>query len=228
VLPADAALVAWIDNPPVGPNAADPKGEHWGVVVRSRGTPVLMSIAGLGPKGRWTKADSDLATQLRADLRNRPGDGLGDLKRLVDRLRTQRIDSLAKALAATPEGQPPARKLIVLPSRAMAGIPVESLLAEGETKTVSYAPSATVFKYLREQHPSERHAGLLAVGDPVYQRPDKSSDPGPAPDHGLLVNAIIPGSNAATHGLKPADVLLSYNGTVLNKKDDLKVVAEGD
>ena len=34
-LPADAALVAWVDIKPQGPNAADPDGEHWGVVVRS-------------------------------------------------------------------------------------------------------------------------------------------------------------------------------------------------
>jgi len=39
---------------------------------------------------------------------------------------------------------------------------------------------------------------------------------------------VAPGSNAATHGLKPGDVLLAYNGQALNKKDDLKVVAEGD
>jgi hypothetical protein len=39
-LPADAALVAWVDIAPAGPNAADPDGEHWGVVVRARGTPV--------------------------------------------------------------------------------------------------------------------------------------------------------------------------------------------
>ncbi len=47
------------------------------------------------------------------------------------------------------------------------------------------------------------------------------------PDHGLLVGVVAPGSNAATHGLKPGDVLLAYNGHVLNKRDDLAVVAEG-
>ena len=59
----------------------------------------------------------------------------------------------------------------------MAGIPVEALLAADDTRTVSYAPSATVFKYLREQPRPDRHAGLLALGDPVYEQPDKSSEP---------------------------------------------------
>ena len=110
----------------------------------------------------------------------------------------------------------------------MAGIPVEALLAPDDTRTVSYAPSATVFKYLREQPRPDRHAGLLALGDPVYEQPDRRASPKPLPDHGLLVNVVTPGSNAATHGLKPGDVLLAYNGQALNKKDDLKVVAEGD
>ena len=110
----------------------------------------------------------------------------------------------------------------------MAGIPIEALLAPRTTRIVSYAPSATVFKYLREQPRPDRHAGLLALGDPVYERPESSSDPKPLPDRGLLVNVVVPGSNAATHGLKPGDVLLAYNGIALNKKDDLKVVAEGD
>ena len=48
-LPADAALVAWVDIAPAGPNAADPDGEHWGVVVRSRGIPAWVPIAGTGP-----------------------------------------------------------------------------------------------------------------------------------------------------------------------------------
>jgi tetratricopeptide (TPR) repeat protein len=227
-LPADAALVAWVDLAPAGPNAADPDGEHWGVVVRSRGIPDWIPIAGTGADGLWTKDDTGLAERVRTELRRRSSAGRADLRPLVERLRTQRIEPLAKALGGSADGLPSARRLIVLPSRAMAGIPIEALLALDDTRLVSYAPSATVFKYLREQPRPDRHAGLLALGDPVYERPDNSSDPKPLPDHGLLVNVVIPGANAATHGVKPGDVLLSYNGIALNKKDDLKVVAEGD
>jgi hypothetical protein len=144
-------------------------------------------------------------------------------------LRTQRLEPLAQALGGTADGQPPARRLIVLPSRPLAGVPIEALMAPDDTRTVSYAPSATVFKYLREQPRPDRHAGLLALGDPVFERSDKPSEPQPAspPDHGLLVNVVARGSNAATHDLKPGDVLLAYNGTALGKKEDLKIVAEG-
>jgi len=227
-LPADAALVAWVDLPPPGPNAADPDGEHWGVVVRSRGIPAWIAIGGTGPRGLWTKDDNELASQVRTALRTRPGDGPADLRPLVKKLRTQRLEPLAKALGAASEGLPPARRMIVLPSRAMTGIPVEVLLPPDDTRTVSYAPSGTVYKYLREQPRPDRYAGLLALGDPVYERSDKSSEPKLPPDHGLLVNVVVRGSNAANHGLKDGDVLLAYNGQALNKKDDLKVVAEGD
>jgi tetratricopeptide (TPR) repeat protein len=224
-LPADAALVAWVDLPPIGPNTADPDGEHWGMVVRSRGVPAWVPIAGTGPDRLWSQDDVELANQVRTKLRKRPDDATADLQPLIDKLRTQRLEPLAKALGATTDGLPAARRLIILPSRAMAGIPVEALLAQDDTRTVSYAPSATVFKYLRERPRPDRHAGLLALGDPVYKRPEQASDPKP-PDHGLLVNAIAPRSNAATRGLKPGDVLLSYNGTALLKREDLKAVPE--
>jgi tetratricopeptide (TPR) repeat protein len=228
VLPADAALLAWVDIPPAGPNAADPDGEHWGVVVRSGGIPDWVPIAGTGKDGLWTQDDTALAGRVRSELRGRPGAGTADVQSLIKKLRAQRLEPLAKALGAAADGEPTARRLIILPSRSMAGIPVEALLAPDDTRTVSYAPSATVFRYLREQPRPDRHAGLLALGDPVFERHDESSEPKPLPEHGLLVNVVAPGSNAATHGLKPGDVLLAYNAVALHTKDDLKVVAEGN
>jgi tetratricopeptide (TPR) repeat protein len=172
-LPAEAALIAWIDIPPAGPNAADPDGEHWGVVVRSRGIPAWVRIAGTGPNGRWTKDDDALASRVRSELRSRPDTGSADLRPLVEKLRTQRLEPLAKALGAMAVGQATAKRLIVLPSRAMAGIPIEALLAPDDSRTVSYAPSATVYQYLRDRPRPDRHAGLLALGDPAYERPGK-------------------------------------------------------
>ena len=86
-LPADAALIAWVDIPPIGPNAADPDGEHWGVVVRSRGTPVWVPIAGTGPDRLWTKDDTGLAEQVGTALRVRPAAaGAADTRPLLEKL----------------------------------------------------------------------------------------------------------------------------------------------
>ncbi len=172
VLPADAALIAWVDRPPVGPSAADRDGEHWGMVVRSRGNPAWVSLTGTGSDGLWTKNDAALASRIRTDLRSSHGARAADLRPLVENLRRRRLDPLAKALGAAAEGLPPARRLIVLPSRAMAGVPIELLLAPDDARTVSYAPSATVFRYMLKHPGPDRRAGLLALGDPIYERAD--------------------------------------------------------
>jgi hypothetical protein len=226
VLPADAALVAWVDRKPPGPNAADPSGEHWGVVVRSKETPIWVRLPGRDKDQPWSDADTKLPEQVREALAQHPGPGAADARSLVPRLGAQRLAPLTAALQATADGLPPARRLIVLPSAAMAGIPVEALLQSGDPWTVSYAPSATVLTYLRKLPRLEAHGGLLAVGDPVFAPPEPSSDPGPLPDHGLLLTVIVPGSGAARHGLKPGDVLLAYNGQPLQKREDLKTVPE--
>lgn len=74
------------------------------------------------------------------------------------------------------------RHLIVLPSNRMAGIPVEALT---DRFTVSYAPSATTFAWLRERRgkAASRDGGtlgrtLLAVGDPNFQRPQSRGQGG--------------------------------------------------
>jgi CHAT domain-containing protein/tetratricopeptide (TPR) repeat protein len=173
-LAPEAALVAWIDIPPAGPNAADPDGEHWGVVVRARGAPNWVAIQGTGTKGRWTPEDTELAGQVRAELTRRRVLEPRDWQRLVAKLRVRRLDPLQHALGATAEGLPPARLLIVLPSPAVAGIPLDVLLGD-RTETASFAPSGTVFKYLRDQPRPDRHAALLALGDPVYRIADTGS-----------------------------------------------------
>jgi tetratricopeptide (TPR) repeat protein len=227
-LPNDAALVAWVDIPLAGPNAADPDGEHSGVVVRKRGIPACVAIAGTGNDGLWTEDDVRLANQVRTALRAQPGGAAKELGPLVVKLRAQRLAPLAKALGTTSNGQPAARRLIVLPSRFTAGIPIEALLAPDDQRTVSYAPSGTVLKYLREQPRPHSHAGLLALGDPVYEHSGKADERKPTPKNGLLLNVVFRGSNAAHHGLKDGDVLLAYNGVPMNKKDDLKVITNGD
>ncbi|MFO0889252.1 MAG: CHAT domain-containing tetratricopeptide repeat protein [Isosphaeraceae bacterium] len=169
-VPADAALIAWVDVAAVGPGDADPDGEHWAVVIRSRGVPVWIPMAGTGQDGLWTRDDVALADRLRRALRA-PVGATAHLKQLVEGLRAQRIEPLSKALCASAEDQPAVRRLIILPSSSMAGVPVEVLLAPDDTRTVCYVPSASVFKYLREQPSPGRHAGLLALGDPVCSSP---------------------------------------------------------
>jgi tetratricopeptide (TPR) repeat protein len=227
-LPADAALITWVDVAPLGPNPVDPDGDHWSVIVRPRGTPVWVSLKGTGPGGFWTKDDDALADRVRAELTARPRDQAKVIEPLIHKLRAQRLEPLAPAFGATRDGLPSVRRLIVLPSRAMAGIPIEILGAGDESRTVSYAPSGTVLKYLHGDTRTELHGGLLALGDPVFEPSGQSEAPRLLPDHGLLLRVVVRGSNLDNHGLKSGDVLLAYDGRTLNRNDDLRLVTGGD
>jgi hypothetical protein len=195
-LPADTALLGWLD---VGK-------DHWAVLLRATGDPVCVRLHGSGDKRAWTAADDTLPRRLRAALV--AGDGKWeDLSR---RLRRQRLEPLAEHLKGV-------RRLVVLPSPAMDGVPVE-VIAGG--RTVSYAASGTLVAHLRGLRPS-RNTDLLALADPIFERPSAPIVDPPLPTGGLLVTMVGPGSNAARAGLKAGDVLLQYAGTDLKSLDQL-------
>jgi Tfp pilus assembly protein PilF len=210
-LPADAALIGWVDIEGQ-PKAADPSGEHWAVILRSRGQPAWQRLRGSGKDATWTQADSRLPAQLGAALR----DPNRDWQALADRLRAQRLQPPAGQLAAR-DGLPAVRRLIVLPSPALAGVPLEVCAPH---YTVSYAPSGTIFAYLRGLPPAAGR-GMLALADPVFDAGRHKPGRAPLPPGGLLVTLVVPGGNASRAGLHPDDVILCYAGGELKDLAEL-------
>jgi tetratricopeptide (TPR) repeat protein len=218
-LPADAALVGWIDVAAVGPNTADPDGEHWAVLLRSQGQPVWQRLRGIGPRGAWTQADTELPGRLRAAIQS----PRGDWGPLVARLRQQRLQPLANPLGRG-DSLPPVRQLIVLPSAGLAGVPVELLAPD---YIVSYALSGTLYAHLRQQ-PLPETEGLFALGDPVFATDMVMGRSPPLPPGGVLLTAVVPGGNAAASGLRSNDVLLRYAGKELKGPTDLKALLQAN
>jgi tetratricopeptide (TPR) repeat protein len=211
-LPEHTALVGWIDRPARTAKAADPSGEHWAFLLRARGEPVCVSLTGSGTAGAWTSEDTSLPGRLRAALQA-PQE---EWQKLTRALHKQRLQPLEKSLQAT-EGLPAVGHLVVLPSSALAGVPLEPVAGD---LTISYASSGTLFAHLRKQ-PAVKSAGLLAVGDPVFETGAATAER-PLPPHGVLLTFVQPGSNAAAAGLRPDDVLLAYGETELKAAADLK------
>jgi CHAT domain-containing protein len=180
LLPEDGALLVWIDLDDY-PNAADPAGDRWAGILRPRGEPVWIKLAGSGPKGAWTEADGKMGEQVHGAVSSRPDDAAARWQETAGQLYNQRLAPLASHLAATKE-LPAVRHLIVLPSDFLGPIPVEALVTAHSDKqpayTVSYAPSGTLFAWLEEQRrkAQPREARLLAVADPAFATPEKPKD----------------------------------------------------
>jgi tetratricopeptide (TPR) repeat protein len=204
-LPADAALVFWIDFSLHG----KPEGEHWGCVVRARGKPAWVRLVGSGPNRSWIRADDTLPYHLRQALSRPAGTVWRDLARQLHALRLGPLEPHLQGV----------RHLIVVPAWSMAGVPLEVL---SDRYQVSYTPSGTVHARLRRIH-RPLQASLLALGDPVFHR----APPPEPPDHGLYLQQVLPNSNAARAGLKAGDVLLRYHGIKLQSLQDLKAVTQG-
>jgi Tfp pilus assembly protein PilF len=215
----DMALLGWIDLKPAGPKAADASGEHWAFLLRCQGGPVCVRLSGSGDAATWTTEDIRVPAALLTAVRER----LPDWQRLAHRLHRQRLLPLAKHLAAG-AGLPAVRHLVVLPSAdLLAGLPVE--LFAGDL-TVSYALSGTLQAHLRKQ-PAVKSAGLLALGDPVFEAAVAAKER-PLPPCGVLLTMVQPGSNAAQSRLRPDDVLLKYGDVELKTPADLKAAVAAD
>jgi CHAT domain-containing protein len=217
-LPADTALLGWVDLRPAG-KVGEAVNEHWAVLLRPKGKPVWVALRGSGKDGAWVDADSRLPEELAAALRARPGPGRADWREVARRLYEQRLAPLAPHLGATAD-LPAVRHFIVLPSGVIDGVPVEVLT---DRHTFSRAPSATVLAFLRDRA-RPKTVGLLAVADPVFDSPDAGGKPAPLPPGGLLLTVVVPGGNAARAGLKAGDVLLRWGDKPLKAPADLQTL----
>jgi CHAT domain-containing protein/tetratricopeptide (TPR) repeat protein len=204
------ALVGWVDA----------GRRHWACVARRTGDPVWVDIPGGGEDGAWTKDEQALADRLRAALASTSLKD--DWRPMAEAMAKQRLAPLGPHLEE-------ARRVVVVNSPGLAGVPVELLFearagAGGAAPVVSYAPSASMFAYLvgRKSSPSRPDA-LLAVGDPAYPEPGPAAASPPPPSHGLLVAQVVPNGNADLHGVRSGDVLLAYDGATLKAQADLRV-----
>ncbi len=187
-IPADAALVGWLDLK-THLHVADPAGDHLACVVRRAGAPMWIRISGTGPDRAWTPADDDRPRKARRVLR----EGLtSSEKAALGGLADQWLKPLEAGLQAR-DGLPRVQHLIILPSPALAGIPIEALLdvraPEVPSYLVSYAPSGTMFAWLRERRAEDRvnpapSRRLLALGDPLPSARNNRSKPPQAPRPG--------------------------------------------
>ena len=219
-LPHDAALVGWVDLRSQGETYPSKRLRHWACIVRKSGEPIWIQIPGSGAEGAWAQEDADRPAALRAALSDETKASWRDLAATLAR---QRLEPLRPHLEGV-------RHLIVLPSAALAGIPVEALVAAwpgGRDRfVVSYAPSGSMFARLRQPRSTGGPSPpkLLALGDPAYPPAAPESPPPKPPDQGLAILAVLPHGTADLFGLTPGDVLLEYNGIVLTSAADLKVV----
>jgi CHAT domain-containing protein/tetratricopeptide (TPR) repeat protein len=156
-LPADTALLLWID--------IDSLGEHHACLVRSAGEPVWVRLPGSRMDGNWCEADKSLDERLYQTLSKPDPRDDTDCQRLTAALVKLRFEPLRPHLNVS--GQLPAvRQLLVVPTGWVARVPLEVL---DTGYRISYVSSGSVYARLRQHHRTLDGSSLLALGAPVYK-----------------------------------------------------------
>jgi CHAT domain-containing protein/tetratricopeptide (TPR) repeat protein len=159
-LPDGAAILGWIDVEGGGGGF-----DTWAYAVRSDG-PVAWERCGAQASGRTTPFTA--AANYREQLASPRSSSIG-VSRDARSLWTHRIAPVESAIAD-------AEELVVIPSGAMLGMPVETFVDGegtllGDRFAVSYAPSATIYTWLREAAESGGAgvgSDMLLLGDPPF------------------------------------------------------------
>jgi CHAT domain-containing protein/tetratricopeptide (TPR) repeat protein len=160
LIPADTALVGWVDlriSPALKTEVAD---QSWAVVVRSSGDPKWIPL---------TVGDNLAERRLRLMLasRNSP---LPDIQSDLDAVREACWAPLKTALEGV-------RQVVVMTSPRLEGVPIE-LIAAGDGAAVTYAPSGSVFAELAARRANREPATdkLLAIGSPAFDGNSRLSE----------------------------------------------------
>ena len=151
-LPADAALVAWVDVRLTG------REEHWVCLCRQQGLPVWERLPGSGTSGNWTEEDTSLPERLRQAVLGEDLPGArapAEVAKLARQLYAQRLAPVEKNLAGV-------RRLYVVPVDVMSTVPVELLT---DQFTISYVPSGRCWR--GRQRPAQERRCIGARGSTV-------------------------------------------------------------
>jgi len=157
-IPAHTALVGWLDV-----EVRKDEYTSWVYAIRSKGPVAWARI------GRQEGAGGDpigAAAAFRAELAQPTSSAIGvrsDARAVWD----ARFAPIAKQLDGVDD-------LVVIPSGALLGVPIDAVVDAdgrflGDRFSVSYAPSATLYAWLREQARGSSEGGdVLIVGDPPF------------------------------------------------------------
>jgi CHAT domain-containing protein/tetratricopeptide (TPR) repeat protein len=161
-LPADGALVLWVD-------VSDHSGtaqvqEHWGCVVRRGNGATWERLPRTGPEDSWSDGDAELPRRLASAAAN--GAPAAEIADFARQLYAQRIAPLAMHLDGV-------RTLFVVPVGAMADVPIELV---SDNYTVSYVPSGT-FLAGRDRRRLASGNSLLALGNARFSHPAQPAEP---------------------------------------------------